>query len=368
MNVPFVDLKTQYLNIKSEVDVAVQSVFEDGVFVGGIFVSEFEKSFAETYGANHCIGVGNGTDALSLILKALGISEDDEVITPAHSWISTSETISLAGATPVFADVDNRHYTITPENVQSKINSKTKAVIVVHLYGQAAPVKEIAELCKKHNLFLIEDCSQAHLTEEGNQFVGKFGTASAFSFYPTKNLGAYGDAGCVLTSDSDLALKIRRLANHGGLSKDEHLMEGINSRLDVLQAAFLSVKLRHLNKWTDQRIKNASVYFSLLKDVEEIALPLIRPDTKHSFHLFVIRAMKRNELKSFLETHSIQTMIHYPTALPFEPAYKHLKHSVEDFPVAFKLSQEILSLPIYPELSVEQITFVCEKIKEFYSK
>jgi dTDP-4-amino-4,6-dideoxygalactose transaminase len=158
------------------------------------------------------------------------------------------------------------------------------------------------------------------------------------------------------------------LANHGGLNKDEHLTEGINSRLDVLQAAFLSVKLRHLNKWTDQRIKNASVYFSLLKDVEEIVLPPLRPDTKHSFHLFVIRAKKRNELKSFLETHSIQTMIHYPTALPFEPAYKHLKHSVEDFPVAFKLSQEILSLPIYPELSAEQIAFVSEKIKEFYAK
>ncbi len=366
MNVPFVDLKTQYLNIKSEVDVAVQSVFENGVFVGGFFVSEFEKSFAETYGVNQCIGVGNGTDALFLILKALGISEGDEVITPAHSWISTSETISLAGATPVFADVDNRHYTITPENVQSKINSKTKAVIVVHLYGQAAPIKEIAELCKKYNLFLIEDCSQAHLTEEGNQLVGKFGAAGAFSFYPTKNLGAYGDAGCVLTSNSDLAIKIRRLANHGGLSKDEHLMEGSNSRLDSLQAAFLSVKLKYLNDWTDKRIQNASVYYSLLKDVKGIVLPYVRPDTRHTFHLFVIKAKKRNELKLFLETNDIQTMIHYPTALPFEPAYKHLKHSVEDFPVAFELSQEILSLPIYPELSAEQIAFVCEKIKEFY--
>ncbi|MEK6780182.1 MAG: DegT/DnrJ/EryC1/StrS family aminotransferase [Bacteroidota bacterium] len=368
MNVPFVDLKAQYLNIKSEVGVAVQSVFEKGVFVGGIFVSEFEKSFGETYGVNHCIGVGNGTDALFLILKALGISEGDEVITPAHSWISTTETISLAGGTSVFADVDNLYYTIAPENVQSKINRKTKAVIVVHLYGQAAPVKEIAELCKKHDLFLIEDCSQAHLTEDCNQLVGKFGIASAFSFYPTKNLGAYGDAGCVLTSDSDFALKIRRLANHGGLNKDEHLMEGINSRLDVLQAAFLKVKLKHLGKWTDQRIRNASVYYSSLKDVEGIILPYVRPDTKHSFHLFVIRAKERNEMKLFLETHGIQTMIHYPTALPFEPAYKHHKYSVEDFAVAFKLSQEILSLPIYPELSLEQIAFVCEKIKEFYSK
>ena len=366
MKVPFVDLKVQYLSIKSEVDVAVQSVFESGVFVGGIFVSDFEKSFAETYGINHCIGVGNGTDALFLILKALGVGKDDEVITPAHSWISTAETISLVGPTPVFADVDGLHYTITTEAIRKKINSKTKAVIVVHLYGQASPVREIAELCKKHNLFLIEDCSQAHLTEEKKQLAGKFGVASAFSFYPTKNLGAYGDAGCVITSDSDLAVKIRRLANHGGLSKDEHLMEGINSRLDVLQAAFLSVKLRHLNKWTDQRIKNASLYYSLLKDVEGIGLPHVRPDTKHSFHLFVIKTKRRNELKSFLERNGIQTLIHYPTALPFEPAYSHLGHSREDFPVALELSQEVLSLPIYPELSAEQIVYVCEKIKDFY--
>ena len=366
MNVPFVDLKAQHLSIKSEVDEAVNSVFENSVFVGGSFVSNFEKSFAETYSVNHCIGVGNGTDALFLILKALGIKEGDEVITPAHSWISTAETISFAGATPVFADADNRHYTITPANVQSKINRKTRAVIVVHLYGQVAPIKEIAELCKKHNLFLIEDCSQAHLTEEGNQLVGKFGAACAFSFYPTKNLGAYGDAGCVLTSDSELAIKIRRLANHGGLSKDEHIMEGSNSRLDSLQAAFLSVKLNHLNEWTDKRIQNASVYYSLLKDVKGIVLPYVRPDTRHTFHIFVIKAKKRNELKLFLETNDIQTMIHYPTALPFEPAYSHLKHTKIDFPISYELSQEVLSLPIYPELTEEQIMYVCERIKYFY--
>ncbi len=366
MNVPFVDLKAQYLNIKSEVDEAVAAVFEDSVFVGGSFVSKFEKSFCEFYNVNHCIGVGNGTDALFLILKALGIGIGDEVITPAHSWISTAETISFTGATPVFTDVDGGHYLITPEGISSKINSKTKAIIVVHLYGQAAPVKEIAEFCKKHNLFLIEDCSQAHLTEESNQLVGKFGVASAFSFYPTKNLGAYGDAGCVITSDSVLAIKIRRLANHGGLGKDEHLMEGTNSRLDSLQAAILSVKLKHLKKWTDQRIQNASLYYSLLKEVKEIVLPHLRPDTKHTFHLFVIKTKRRNELKSFLESHGIQTMIHYPTALPFEPAYSHLKHSKEDFPIALGLSQEVLSLPIYPELSEEQIVYVCERIKDFH--
>lgn len=366
MDVPFINLKAQYLSIKSEVDAVVGSVFESSIFVGGKSVSEFENKFSQLYAIDNCIGVGNGTDALFLILKALGISEGDEVITPAHSWISTSETVSLAGATPVFTDVDNHHYTITPENIKSKINPKSKAVIVVHLYGQAAPVKEIAELCKKHNLFLIEDCSQAHLTEVGNQLVGKFGVASAFSFYPTKNLGAYGDAGCVITSDSDFATKIRRLANHGGLHKDEHIMEGTNSRLDSLQASFLSVKLKHLNEWTDKRITNAALYYSLLENVQDITLPYVRPDTKHSFHLFVIRAKKRDELRSFLQTHSIQTMVHYPTALPFEPAYAHLIHTKDEFLVSLALTLEILSLPIYPELSAEQITYVCDKIKEFY--
>ncbi len=366
MNIPFVDLKAQYLSIKPEVDEAIGAVFEGSVFVGGNFVSKFEKSFSECYNINHCIGVGNGTDALFLILKALGIGKGDEVITPSHSWISTAETISFAGATPVFADVNDVYYSIAPKDIVPKINTKTKAVIVVHLYGQAAPVKEISELCKRHNLLLIEDCSQAHLTEEGRQLVGRFGVASAFSFYPTKNLGAYGDAGCVITSDEELALKIRRLANHGGLYKNEHLIEGINSRLDSLQAAFLSVKLKHLNEWTDQRIQNASLYKSLLKNVQEVELPSVRPDTKHSFHLFVIKARQRDELKSFLNSQGIQTMIHYPTALPFEPAYAYHKHKNEEFPVALKLSQEVLSLPIYPELSEDQITYACKKINEFY--
>ena len=330
-------------------------------------MSDFEKSFSRLYQSGFCIGVGNGTDALFLSLKALDLKEGDEVITPAHSWISTAETITLAGAKPVFADVDSSFFTVTPETIGKKINAKTKAVIVVHLYGQAAPIKSIAKLCKENNLFLIEDCSQAHLTAEENQLVGKVGAAGTFSFYPTKNLGAYGDAGCIIASDIELAVKIRRLANHGGLHKDEHFMEGTNSRLDSLQAAFLSAKLKHLSEWTEKRIQNAALYYSLLKNVQEIVLPYVRPDTKHSFHLFVIIAKKRDELKSFLQSQGIQTMIHYPTALPFEPAYAHLKHTREDFPVSFRLSQEILSLPIYPELSEAQIIYVSEKIKEFYS-
>ena len=366
MTIPFIDLKAQYLSIKSEVDAAVGSVFESSVFVGGKFVSEFEKQFSQLYAIDNCIGVGNGTDALFLALKALGIGAGDEVITPAHSWISTAETISLTGASLVFADVDKATYTITPEVIKSKINAKTKAVIVVHLYGQAASVKEIAKLCKEHNLFMIEDCSQAHLTEENNELVGRFSSAAAFSFYPTKNLGAYGDAGCVITADNKLALKIRRLANHGGLHKDEHVMEGANSRLDSLQAAVLNVKLRYLSAWTDKRIQNALFYNSLLADEPNVKLPFVRPGTKHSFHLFVLKVKQRNELKSFLQMQGIQTMIHYPTALPFEQAYEYLNHTKEDFPVAVELSQQILSLPIYPELSVEQIKYVCEQIVFFY--
>jgi len=367
MNVPFVDLKAQYLSIKSEVEGAIASVFESGTFVGGSFVSAFEKSFSNFYQNQHCVGVGNGTDGLFLILKALGIGNGDEVITPAFSWISTSETISYVGATPVFADVSPVHYILNLNSIASKVSSKTKAVVVVHLFGQASPVQEIAAFCKAHNLFLIEDCSQAHFTLEADKLAGTFGVASAFSFYPTKNLGAYGDAGCVLTQDAALATKIRRLANHGGLTKDEHLMEGVNTRLDSLQAAVLSAKLAHVGRWTQKRVQHATLYGSLLKEVDELVLPEVRPGTRHTFHLFVVRTKKRNDLKSFLEKHGIATMVHYPNALPLEPAYGHLRYSAQDFPVAAALSQEVLSLPVYPELSDEQITYVCDKIKDFFS-
>lgn len=364
MEVPFVDLKAQYRNIKSEIDQAVEAVFESGQFVGGKFVQQFESSFASLVGIEHCVGVGNGTDAIFIALKALGVSSGNEVMTPAFSWISSAETIALAAGRPVFIDVLPETYNINPELLEAKITNKTKGIILVHLYGQAAHAHQVKGICERHGLFLIEDCAQAHLSEEFGIPVGKIGDAGTFSFYPTKNLGAYGDAGCIITNDVDLEKKARLFANHGGLQ--QHVMEGTNSRLDPLQASMLDVKCRYLLKWTEQRIVNAKLYNESLVQVSQITLPSIRQKTKHTFHQYVIRAAKRNELRNFLSAEGIQTVIHYPTALPNLPAFRYLNHSKDDFPVASRCQEEVLSLPIHPELSQDQIAYVCEKIKKFY--
>lgn len=283
MRVPFVDLKLHYQNLKEEIDQAIDGVLEGGQFIGGKAVEQFESDYSTLYRNTNCISVGNGTDALFVSLKMLGIGIGDEVITSALSWISSAETISMTGAKSVFADVDLETYTIDVRQIESKITPNTKGIIAVHLYGQAARVDEIQKLCKKHNLFLIEDCAQAHFTEENAKLVGTIGDAGAFSFYPTKNLGAFGDAGCILTNNDRLADRMRLFANHGGLGK--HEMEGINSRLDSIQAAILSVKCKYISEWTTRRINLASVYANLLGDVSEIALPIARKNTRHTYHL-----------------------------------------------------------------------------------
>lgn len=366
MRVPFVDLKLHYQNLKEEIDQAIDGVFKSGQFIGGSAVAQFESDFSKLHSVSHCIGTGNGTDALFVSLKMLGVGSGDEVITPAFSWISSAETISMTGAKPVFADVDFETYTIDVRQIESKITPNTKGIIAVHLYGQAARVDEIQKLCKKHNLFLIEDCAQAHFTEENAKLVGTIGDAGAFSFYPTKNLGAFGDAGCILTNNDRLADRMRLFANHGGLGR--HEMEGINSRLDSIQAAILTVKCKYISEWTKRRIHLASLYANLLKDVSEIVLPVARKNSRHSYHLFVIRTEKRDQLKEYLARHEIQTLIHYPEALPFLPAYKQHGYKRGDFPVAEKCASEVLSLPIYPELSEQQIEYVCKMIKEFFRK
>jgi dTDP-4-amino-4,6-dideoxygalactose transaminase len=312
----------------------------------------------------HCIATGNGTDSLFLCLKALGITAGDEVITPAFSWISSAEVITMCGASPVFADIDAT-YTIDPAEVSKKITPKTKAVVAVHLYGQMCHMKELTALCKKHKLFLVEDCAQAHLSNEGGRYAGTFSDAAAFSFYPTKNLGAYGDAGCVVTANEVLAERIRRLSNHGALVKDDHTMEGMNSRMDTLQAAVLLSKLPHLARWNDQRRQYASQYQSRLVAMPDIVAPHERPNTCHTFHLFAIRAKRRDALKSFLEEKGIQTLIHYPRALTNLPPYKNQSCR---FPVAEQIEAEILSLPLYPELSTESVDYVCDQVIAFYKK
>jgi dTDP-4-amino-4,6-dideoxygalactose transaminase len=366
MKVPFVDLTAQYRAIKNEIDKAIASVLEGGQFIKGKAVNQFEKSFADKLGTKHCVAVGNGTDALFVALKAIGITAGDEVLTPALSWISTAETITLAGAKPIFVDVDPGYFTIDLREAQKKITEKTKAIIAVHLYGQMVPVKALKDFCKSNNLLLIEDCAQAHFSKDKDVIAGTLGDAAAFSFYPTKNIGAYGDAGCVVTNKDDVATYARRFSNHGGLTKHEHVLEGINSRMDEMQAAILAVKLKYIDSWNDQRNQKATYYRKHLSTLSAIQLPKEQPEMYHTYHQFVIKAQNRDELKSYLFSKDIFTEINYPTALPFEPAYGYLNYAATDFPVAYELQQSILSLPIYPELSEEAIEYVCTTIHDFY--
>lgn len=367
MEIPFVDLKAQYKSIKGPIDTAISQVITETAFIGGKYVKEFEKQFSEAYGVKHVISCANGTDSLYIIMKMLGIGEGDQVITVANSWISSSETISQAGATPVFVDVHPEYYSLDEQKIEEMITPRTKALIAVHLQGQMCDVEILNTICNKHNIHLIEDCAQAHFSEYNGKRSGTVGIASSFSFYPGKNLGAYGDAGCIVTNDDSMAEKCRMYANHGALQKHHHKMEGINSRMDGLQAAILSAKLPYIHSWTEQRIAAASLYDQHLAGIEEINLPALRPNTKHTYHLYVIRARKRDELAKYLKANGIETAVHYPTALPNLPAYHYLGYQSSDFPIATRLQQEILSLPLYPEIKEEQITYVAQQIRKFYN-
>lgn len=367
MTIPFVDLKAQYLSIKSEIDKAISNTLENTSFIGGKPVLEFEKTFAEMYGVKHVISCANGTDSLYILMKMLEIGTGDEVITVANSWISSSETISQTGATPVFIDIHPDYYSMDEKLLENKINSKTKAVIAVHLQGQMCEIDTIKNICDKHNIHLIEDCAQSHFSEFKGVKAGLTGIAGSFSFYPGKNLGAYGDAGCIITNNDALAKQCKMFANHGALVKHQHQIEGINSRLDGLQAAILSAKLPFIKQWTEARINVANTYIKLLKDIPEITIPSIRPNSKHSFHLFVIRAKRRNELMEFLKSNYVECALHYPTPLPFLECYKKYNYTPDHFPVSYQLKDEILSLPIYPELTEEQIIFLTDLIRKFYS-
>jgi dTDP-4-amino-4,6-dideoxygalactose transaminase len=367
MRVPFADLKSQYRSIKSEIDGAIASVIQDTAFIGGQYVKSFEKDFAVVCGARHVIACANGTDSLYILMKMLGIGPGDEVITAANSWISSSETITQTGAKPIFVDVHPQYYSLDENKLELKIGPHTKAVIAVHLQGQPCEMDKIKTICEKYGVALIEDCAQSHLSEYKGKKVGLFGIAGSFSFYPGKNLGAYGDAGCMITNDDALAEKCRMYAQHGALKKHHHIIEGINSRLDGLQAAILSTKLPHLEDWTSKRIQNAALYNKYLKGIEGICLPIQRPETKHTWHLYVIRTRERDKLAQWLAGKEIETSVHYPTALPNLPAYKYLGHKPEDFPVASDLQDEILSLPMFPELTEEMISHIAECIKKFPS-
>ncbi|MBS4063677.1 MAG: DegT/DnrJ/EryC1/StrS family aminotransferase [Chitinophagaceae bacterium] len=365
MYIPFVDLKLQYQNIKSEIDNALNQVLSDTAFIGGKHVNEFEKKFENIYGVKHCISVANGTDSLYIIMKMLGIGIGDEVITSAYSWISSSETISQTGAKPVFVDIDE-YFTIDVDLIESHINAKTKAILPVHIHGQVCQMDKILSIAKKHNLYVIEDCAQAHFSEFNKYKTGLMGVAGSFSFYPGKNLGAYGDAGCIITNNDDLALKCRMYARHGALRKHQHLIEGINSRLDGIQAAILNVKLKNIIEWTNGRIKNSFLYKKYLSHIKEIELPIVRNNTVHTFHLYVIKTEKRDELMDFLLNNQIETSVHYPISLPNMIAYEYLKLNKDNFPNAIKNESRILSLPMYPELTEDQIKYIASKISTFF--
>jgi dTDP-4-amino-4,6-dideoxygalactose transaminase len=369
MNVPFVDLKAQYESIKSEIDAAVAAVISKTAFVGGQYLQSFEESFARFCSVRHCIGVGNGTDALYLALRALEIGPGDEVITVANSFIATSEAITMTGAKVVFVDINPATYNIDVAKIEEKIGPKTKAIIPVHLYGQPADMDPILGLAKKYGLKVVEDAAQGHGAEYKGKRIGSIGDAACFSFYPGKNLGAYGDGGAIVTNDEAVAEKARMIANHGRLDKYDHKLEGVNSRLDGLQAAILDVKLKHLSSWTDGRRRNAYLYNDYLKG-SGVITPVEMSDVKAVYHLYVVRVPDggRQKLQDYLAAKGISTGIHYPIALPNLQAYSYMNHKDAQFPEATKASREILSLPMFAELNEAQITYIANAIQDFFKR
>ncbi|MBG0744682.1 MAG: DegT/DnrJ/EryC1/StrS family aminotransferase [Cylindrospermopsis raciborskii KL1] len=359
--IPMVDLHAQYLSIKTEVDEAIASVIAESAFIRGQYVDRFEVAFAQLLGVNHCVSCGNGTDALFIAMKCLGVKAGDEVITTAHSWISTSETITQAGGKVVFCDTDSSTFTIDPSQIAQKITTRTVGIIAVHLYGQPADMDPIMNIAKKYGLWVIEDCAQAHLARYKGQLVGTIGQFGTFSFYPGKNLGAMGDAGCLVTQDAKLADWCSLYARHGG--KGNHQMEGVNSRMDGLQASILLAKLPYLPKWTEKRQELAALYNRELNDYPNVVTPNASHQRDHVYHLYVIRTQGRDQLRKFLSERGIATGINYPKALPFYPAYEYLNHEPTDFPQAVANQDQILSLPLYPEINETQIQYIVESIK-----
>jgi dTDP-4-amino-4,6-dideoxygalactose transaminase len=365
MPVPFADLQLQYQNIKGEIDAAIAGVIRDNAFIRGPYVDAFEAQFAEAVDTRHCVSCANGTDALYLAMAALNVQPGDEVITTAHSWISTSAMITHSGATVVFADTDESTFTIDPAAIESAVTPRTVGIIPVHLYGQPADMDGIMAIARKHGLWVIEDCAQAHLARYKGRQIGTFGTVATYSFYPGKNLGAMGDAGAVVTNDNALAEHVAMLARHGGLIKHQHQIEGINSRLDGMQAAILSAKLPHLPDWTKARQDAAKLYDAGLNQIEDVVVPEVAADRTHVYHLYTIRHPRRDALAAHLNAHGVQTAVNYPVALPFLAAYRRLGHRPEQFPNAYRDQGRILSLPMFAEITPEQQRTVIDLVRDF---
>lgn len=366
MIVPFNNLSELHSKIKTEVVESFSSVIDKSAFVLGSVTESFEIAFAKKLGVKNCIGVGSGTSALWISMKMSGIGFGDEVIVPANTFFACAEAVELCGAKPVFVDNDE-YFNIDFTKIESCVNEKTKAIMAVHLYGQMCNVVEIKKLCNKHNLLFIEDCSQSHFAESNGGFAGTFGDCACFSFYPGKNLGAMGDAGCIVTNNDNLAEKCRLFRNHGEAGKSKHTIIGFNSRIDGFQAAVLEIKLAYIDDWNKKREMIAQKYISRLMDCSFIRLPLIQKGNTHVFHLFVIKAKNRDELREYLSKNGISTGIHYPTPLPMLPVYKSKYfNNRNQFSEALANSPLLLSLPMFPDLSTDQIEYVTDRIKEFY--
>ncbi len=362
--IKFLDLGAQYQAIKPEIDQAIKSVIEESAFIGGKYVAKFEKEFAEYVTAEHCIGVANGTDALEIAIEALNMPTGSEIIVPANSFIASAEAVTRQGHKVVFTDADADSYVISIEDLKKRITPKTKAIMAVHLYGHPCDMDALFDLAHEHGLYIIEDCAQSHGAEYKGKKVGSIGHIATFSFYPGKNLGAYGDGGAITTSDELLAKKCRMIANHGRIAKYDHEFEGRNSRLDGLQAAILSVKLKYLNDWTERRIEIADYYSEHLKGIKGVVLPVRQNWAKQVYHLFVIRVDKRDELKNYLADLDVQTGVHYPISLPKLKAYEYTEQAQERM-FANESDETLLSLPIGEHLTELNITKVVESIKCF---
>ncbi len=364
MNIPLVDLKIQYRSLAAEIQQAVQRAMERADFILGSEVSAFEEEFAAFCGAKYAVGLATGTDALHLGLRACGIGPGDEVITAPNSFIATAAAITFSGATPVFADIDPRTFNLDPVAVEQAITPRTRAIVPVHLYGQPADMDALQALARRYDLKIIEDACQAHGAEYKGQRVGSLGDVAAFSFYPGKNLGAYGDGGAAVTSDPQIAETLRMLRNYGQSRKYHHDFLAFNSRLDNLQAAILRVKLRHMDAWNRKRRKAAAHYTRLLAP-EGMPVPRAMPEVSHVYHLYVIRSTRRDELLRFLNERGIGAGIHYPIPIHLQSAYAALGGRPGDFPNAESACREVLSLPLFPEITRDQIETICSAIREF---
>lgn len=366
MQVPFLDLRVQNNSIMAELQAALQPVIENAQFILGPAVESFEKDFASYIGTQECVGLNNGTSALQMALLALGVGPGDEVISTPHSWISTSWAISYVGAKPVFVDIDPQTYTLDPSLVKSAITSQTKAILPVHLYGQAADAVALRQIADDHNIALIEDAAQSHGAKQAGRRVGSIGQIGCFSFYPGKNLGAFGEAGAIVSNDARLASHVRRLRDHAQDGRHNHVEIGYNTRMEGLQGAILRAKLPHLDGWNARRSELAAQYSKLLANTPGIVLPACPHAEGHVWHLYVIQvtSMDREQFRTQLSERGIATGVHYPTPIPFQPAYQYLGYKPGDFPIAERVMSQCVSLPMFAELTAAQVDYTAAAIRE----